>query len=271
MLYPILLGILGFWIINLVGSYLVIRAVIFQKPSLVVNPEPDTSWIEHLRIVAGKRSLDTRVRRVATDAPAVIIFHGQGEVVDMWAACQEAFAEAGFSTLVFDYSGFGASSRARGLGDLSRDSLAVLQAAGELLTGGGARYALGFSLGSAVLLQALPMAACRLDGIILCEPFASIRELVCGPGRLPRPLRWLVADLLDSAGTMGRQPRHIHLVHSAADELVPLRHAELLHHRSPDNTTSHRLEGHSHNGIWQQPAGGYVSSVVRIIRGMNQN
>ena len=72
----------------------------------------DAFSFEEQRLVleSGGRRLSAVYVSAGTDAPAVLICHGIGEVVEYWGRVQEAFKEMGISSLVFNYSGYGESS-----------------------------------------------------------------------------------------------------------------------------------------------------------------
>ena len=68
---------------------------------------------------SGGRRLSAVYVSAGTDAPAILICHGIGEVVEYWGRVQEAFKRMGVSSLVFNYSGCAAIDCPAGI--FSRD------------------------------------------------------------------------------------------------------------------------------------------------------
>src|SRR4051812_23449973 len=65
---------------------------------------------EEPRIQSGSRALRSfLVRAQDKTAPALLIFHGNGESISNWVSALSLLQREGITTMVFDYSGFGDS------------------------------------------------------------------------------------------------------------------------------------------------------------------
>src|SRR3981189_3508590 len=64
---------------------------------------------ERLVIASGSRRLSAVYVSAGEDTPAIVICHGIGELVEYWGKVQGLLKEMGVSSLVFNYSGYGAS------------------------------------------------------------------------------------------------------------------------------------------------------------------
>src|SRR3979490_1683539 len=65
---------------------------------------------ERLVIPSGMRRLSAVYVSAGDDPPAALICHGIGELVEYWGKVQGVLKGMGVSSLVFNYSGYGASS-----------------------------------------------------------------------------------------------------------------------------------------------------------------
>jgi uncharacterized protein len=63
-----------------------------------------------LTIRSGSRDLSAVYVRASDDAPLFLICHGIGEQVEYWSGVQKLLKTMGTSSLVFNYSGYGAST-----------------------------------------------------------------------------------------------------------------------------------------------------------------
>jgi alpha-beta hydrolase superfamily lysophospholipase len=202
----------------------------------------------------------------APDQPMILICHGQGETIDLWTPAQDFLAGRGFSSLVFDYAGFGESSPVKRLALLSRDTAGILAQIDRLLPGHPPLILVGFSLGAAALLEAgrqLKPAVPLPQALILCEPFLSVRSLMVSMNMMPKALAGLVPDLFNNGKHIRHSVPDLHIVHSQNDEVVPLAQGQTLSHQArAERCRLHVVEGFSHNAIWREPAGGYWDYLI---------
>jgi len=176
---------------------------------------------QRLVLESGDRRLSAVYVPTGNDAPAVLICHGIGEVVEYWGRVQEAFKEMGVSSLVFNYSGYGGSSGTITAAHCEEDAIAAYR----VLIDRGHRsiFLLGFSLGSGISCAAA--SRINVDGLILCEGFSTFREGAVAIG-CPQWLTRIVPDVWDTAGRVCELSVPVLVVHSDVDELFPMTMAE---------------------------------------------
>jgi len=121
------------------------------------------------------------LRSWGPDHPKAVIvaLHGMGDYSNAFSMPAEAWAKDGIATLAYDQRGFGASDHP-GLwagDDVLRRDLDDMVAAARTRYPGVPVYALGESMGGAVVLSALATPeAPRVDGVILVAPAVWSRE-----------------------------------------------------------------------------------------------
>ncbi|MDF3882788.1 alpha/beta hydrolase [Cupriavidus basilensis] len=164
----------------------------------------------------------------AAEAPAVLIYHGDEENLSDWASAQALLYRNGISSCVFDYSGYGASDGKPGVVNLHEDGVAAY---GQFLAAtplSSRRYVMGFSLGSAVLLDVISTLRPAPDGLVIAAGFTSAREAAVVTGRVPVWLARLLPEPWDNEMHLHHLQLPLLLVHSRADEVIPFAHAERL-------------------------------------------
>jgi uncharacterized protein len=176
---------------------------------------------ERLIISSGGRRLSAVYVSAGEDTPAVLICHGIGELVEYWGNVQGLLKGMGVSSLVFNYSGYGASSGMISAAHCEEDAIAAYR---ELVDRGHQSIILlGFSLGSGI--GCAVASRIDLDGLVLCEGFSSFREAGSAMG-FPRWLTRTVPNVWDAVHRVCELKMPVLVVHSDADDLLPFSMAE---------------------------------------------
>ena len=210
---------------------------------------------ETLSLPVGNRVIQARlVRGAAADANAVLIFHGNGEALSDWSQAQATLHAAGISSMVFDYSGFGASTGVPSVNNLRADGQAAYRAFVERLPGAKARFVLGHSLGNAVMLDALPTLSPEPQGVLVHAAFTSAREMAVQTGLASRWLARLLPDVWDNQQAMARPGPAVLVLHSDADEVIPPEMGLRLADAAGARANFQRLSGLAHDALFLQPS-----------------
>lgn len=228
------------------------REAFTTPPPGALTPDALGAPSTRLDIESGENRL--RASFVATPdpaAPALLVFHGDDEELSRWAGVQRDLRAAGIASLVFDYSGYGASGGRPGVAQLTRDGIAAYRRFVELTPQASRRVVLGFSLGAAVLLDGAAQFQPPPDGVLLAGAFVSAREIAAATGAAPR---WAVAwlpDLWNNERAIARLRGEPLLVHSRADEVVPFDDALRLCRALHGHGRLLAVDGLSHDAPWK--------------------
>lgn len=122
-------------------------------------------------------------------------------------------------------SGYGASTGRPTLKNLREDGLAAFERFVALTLDAARRYVMGFSLGSAALLDVADRLQPRPSGAIIASGFASAREIAVSEGRVPGWLAWLLPDVWNNEERVSFVEVPLLIVHSRADEVIPFQQA----------------------------------------------
>lgn len=189
-----------------------------------------------------------------TTAPALLFFHGNGSAISDYVDFQRFLYRQGISSMVFDYSGFGASggtpSLANAVADAGPVSAAFADSAGRTTR----KTAMGAGLGATVLLQAIDSVQPHVAGIVLEGVDASVKESAVRVGRIPKLVAPLVVDIADNVAAATRVRVPVLAIHSADDTRVPIADAERVLAALPAATRA-SLVRH-----WRRGHGGILTS-----------
>ncbi|WP_051241480.1 alpha/beta hydrolase [Azohydromonas australica] len=222
-------------VLALVALALLLRSVVFlaveasafdtpppgaQRPDTLGAPSKQLTFLS-----GGRRLRASWVGTADARAPALLVFHGNDEELSQWAAVQARLHAAGIASFVFDYSGYGASAGRPTLARLREDGLEAWRQFVALTPQASRRVALGFSLGSAVLLDVAPRLQPQPQGLVIGAGFASAREMAVSVGLVPAWAAWLLPDLWNNEERIAEVRLPLLILHSRNDELIPVRDA----------------------------------------------
>jgi pimeloyl-ACP methyl ester carboxylesterase len=176
----------------------------------------------------------------AAPAPVLIYAHGNGELIDYWAAEFAPLRAAGIHVLLVEYPGYGRSG-----GSPSESSVtAALVAAHDLVVADprvDPRRIIGYgrSLGGGAIAQ---LAARRpLAALVLESTFTSLTDVVRGY-QIPD---MLVRNRFDTRGALAKFRGPVLLLHGRSDPVFSVGHARGLKEAAPQ-AELHLLEcGHN--------------------------
>jgi uncharacterized protein len=218
---------------------------------------------ERLVVVSGKRRLSAVYVSAGDDTPAVLICHGIGEIVEYWGGVQALLRRMGVSSLVFNYSGYGASSGRVSAANCEEDAVAAYR---ELAGRGHESIVLlGFSLGTGISCA----AASRIDveGLILCEGFSSLREAGMAIG-VSRWMTYFVPDVWDTVHRVGQLEMPVLVMHSDRDDLFPVSMAQRVAGACGSRGRLVVVSGLSHNAPIFTPTEDFWRPVVEWVKGV---
>ena len=199
---------------------------------------------------------------------SVIYFHGNGGNLSYCDWVGAGLASRGFDVLVFDYRGYG---RSEGEPVGERELYADADAAYDFLTKergvAPAKLVLyGQSLGTAA---AIDVASRRECGALVAESGLSSAADMAGAIMpwLPRFVRGLTKNKLDSASKIARVSCPVLVVHGGRDELIPAEQGRRLFDAAREPKQLKIIEGAGHNDLSNVGGGKYIDSLADFVRG----
>jgi uncharacterized protein len=216
---------------------------------------------ERIAISIHGRRLSAVYVSAGDETPAVLICHGIGELVEYWGQVQGLLKAMGVSSLVFNYSGYGASSGSISAAHCEEDAIAAYR---ELANRGHQSIVLlGYSLGSGV--GCAVASRVDVDGLVLCESFSTLREAGEAMGFSPWLTR-VVPNVWDTVHQICDLEIPVLVVHSDEDDLFPLSMAERVADACGPRGSLVVINGLSHNAPIFTPTAAYWQPVAAWVK-----
>jgi fermentation-respiration switch protein FrsA (DUF1100 family) len=247
-------------VLALAGSYALLCLILFAFPDRFVyfpGPPPRTTPDRYglafddleLETEDGERLHAWRIRTEGERRGLVLHCHGNAGSIEFRIAAAQAFVEAGFDCLLFDYRGYGKST-----GSSSEDGTYLdAEAAYDWSTGPGGYAAreivvFGESLGGAVGVE---LALRReVASIALESSFTSLADI--GADVYPwLPIRLLAGNRYPTIDRLPRLSVPVLVLHGRRDGIIPFEHGERLA-RAVDARLLELPGGHNDGGFVQR-------------------
>jgi alpha-beta hydrolase superfamily lysophospholipase len=230
-----------------------------QNPALFGVPYKDQA------LQVGDHVIHTRlVRSSVPGAPALLIFHGNGESISDWAQVQARLSHAGLTTMVFDYSGFGNSSGHPTVVTLHADALAAYQAFLGALPAGTPTCVMGHSLGNAVMLDALQALRPLPHAVVVHAGFTSAKEYAVQSGMVSDLTAKLLPDLWDNAHALTHTPAPVLIMHSDTDEVIPVGMGRSLAQAAGSHGRFELIHHAPHDQLYLNPTDAEWNPILRF-------
>lgn len=160
--------------------------------------------------------------------PALMFFHGNGEIIDFLPGQVEQFRRWGCGVMLVEYPGYGRSVGNPGEGPIMAAAVAAYDALLQRRDVDPRRVtAFGRSLGCGV---ACGLSLQRpLAGLILQAPFTSLRDFA------PQFLvpRFLIRDRFDNRQALRVYKGPVLILHGIRDDIIPIAHGRELARTAP--------------------------------------
>ncbi len=216
---------------------------------------------ERLVILSGGRRLSAVYVSAGDETPAVLICHGIGELVEYWGGVQGLLNGLGVSSLVFNYSGYGASTGTLSTAHCEQDAMAAYR---ELAARGHTSIVLlGFSLGSGVACAVA--SRIEVDGLVLCEGFSTLRDAGTAMG-FPRWVTRIVPNVWDTVDRVCQLEMPVLVVHSDVDGLFPMSMAERISEACGPRGKLIVVQGLTHNTPVFAPTEEYWQPIAEWVK-----
>ncbi|MGA7660057.1 MAG: alpha/beta fold hydrolase [Candidatus Sulfotelmatobacter sp.] len=222
---------------------------------------------DRLKISSGRRVLDAYlVRAPGTCQPrvAVLIFHGVMETISEWILAQRFLYDHCISSIVFDYSGHGDSSRPGTIAHLNEDAIPayatfVSQFPSERLC------VLGHSMGNSPLLESLPHFRPPPSCVVVANAFSSLRDAGRKRGT-SLALLYAIPDAWDNVENAKLVRVPLLVVYSDADKVNPPAMGQRIFESAPEPKQLAVLHGFPHDALYRTPTDDWWAPVLRFLR-----
>jgi pimeloyl-ACP methyl ester carboxylesterase len=248
----------------------ILQAIFHPRPEYAPHPGPPGVRSLSIDVEPGI-SMGARLYVSDRSGPAVIYWHGNGEIAADYDGLAPLYAAPGITLLVIDYRGYGTSDGTPTCSNLLSDAVAAFQALQELWNqhdlSPSDLYLMGRSLGSAAAIEVAYSFPDGAAGLIVESGFADTFALLSRLG-----IKISGADESRDGFNNATKMEHVTMpalvIHGERDVLIPAQDGEELFRRcSAEDKRLLLIPGAGHNDLMLVGRGLYMESILTFVCG----
>jgi alpha-beta hydrolase superfamily lysophospholipase len=255
--------------------------ILLDRPDIlrvIFHPRPDDSSTTFL---TGVRPFSTEVEQgiyvggrlydAGGDAPAILFWHGNGEIAADYDPVGSFYVGLGITLLVFDYRGYGNSGGSPTCSNLLTDAVTLFQAAERFFQNQGLApsrlFVMGRSLGSAAAIEVASTQGDLLAGLIVESGFSDTFSLLARLG-VHVSGATEASDGFGNALKMERVTIPTLIIHGQSDVLIPAADGQQLFRSSgADDKRLVLIPRAGHNDLMLIGTAQYFEAIRRFVFG----
>jgi alpha-beta hydrolase superfamily lysophospholipase len=241
-----------------------------ERNVIVVYPEKvmpsDKLPADRMQIQLKDRILYANWVSAGKAAPSFFMLHGNGETLSDWRPLQAYLLQKGYSSYIFDYTGFGSSSGKPTVDKLDEDASAAYKKFAALTTESAQRIAFAHSLGCGILLNVANELQPLPDKIVIHGAFSTGRDILVEKGMFTEYTKWLVPDIWNGLKQVGELKMPVYVLHSPNDKTIPIAMSEELAKVAGSNGRFLRMVSPGHNSVYESPNESTWEQIFNLIK-----
>lgn len=251
-----------------------------DRPEVIMNlfhPRPEYETLERVLnkadvmipvdesvVVAG------RFHMKDANAPNILFFHGNGEIVSDYDDLGLSYNNMGINFLAVDYRGYGKSTGSPTITFMMRDSHQIFEFVEKWLKENGYKgplIVMGRSLGSASALEAANCYMERTDGLIIESGFAHTGPLLELLGLDPAAIGFTEEKGLRNLDKIRTWAKPALIIHSEFDHLIPFSEGRALYDACPSPLKNFlKIPNADHNDIFMKGMDQYMKAIKSLCK-----
>jgi alpha-beta hydrolase superfamily lysophospholipase len=248
----------------------ILRAIFHPRPEYALHPGQTGAHSLSIEVQPGI-SVGARLFVADRTAPAILYWHGNGEIAADYDGLAPLYTSAGITLLVVDYRGYGTSDGTPTCSNLLSDAMAAFQALEGLWNqhdlSPSDLYLMGRSLGSAAAIEVASRFSDGAEGLIVESGFADTFALLSRLGIRQQGLTES-RDGFNNAAKMESVTIPTLIIHGQRDVLIPAQDGQELFRRSAaDDKRLLLIPGAGHNDLMMVGRDLYMDSILTLVRG----
>lgn len=202
------------------------------------------------------------------EAPVILFFHGNGEIVPDYDDLGPYFTRTGVNFFVVDYRGYGRSSGVPTVAAMMADCHTILEflyAYMEKKQMTGPVIVMGRSLGSAPALELGANSEHPVFSLIIESGFAFASPLLQILGIDPSAIGYQEGQGFENLDKIRRVKKPCLIIHAQFDHLIPFSDGQALYQACGSDTKFLlEIKGANHNDIFYQGLTPYLDQVTKF-------
>ncbi len=233
------------------------------------SPSTDVPFQEITIPVEKGVTVGGRFYQAAKEAPTILHFHGNGEIVADYEDMALLFTRTGANFLPVDYRGYGRSTGKPTVTAMMRDCHVIFTWVIKWLSENsytGPVILMGRSLGSASVLELISCYESQIGGLIVESGFAYAEPLLRLIGIDTRALGFREEKGFRNVDKIRTFPKPTLIIHAEFDHIIPFTDGVALFEACPAaEKTFLKIPGASHNDIFLRGGKAYMEAVGELV------
>ena len=208
-----------------------ILSMLFHPQKITQSTPPVGSTNIDIRVAEGV-TIGSRLFTADKEAPVILFFHGNGEIVPDYDDIGPVYTKLGINFLITDYRGYGWSTGTPSASALINDGRIIYQEVTKWLTDNaytGKLFVMGRSMGSSPAIDIAKEYPENLSGLIIESGFAETIPLAMTLGIDLIASGISEEDGFNNASKISSVSIPTFILHGQEDSLIPLWQAQKLH------------------------------------------
>ena len=202
------------------------------------------------------------------DAPVILFFHGNGEIVSDYDDFGCLYNDIGINLFVVDYRGYGRSTGSPSVTSMMKDCLKVFDFVLDYMTNmklTGPLCVMGRSLGSASAIELCAERADDFKCLMIESGFARIAPLLLKLGINPQAIGFKEEQGFENIDKIKTFLKPCLVIHAQFDHIIPFAEGQALFDAcGSEDKTLLEIKGANHNDIFLRGMGPYLEHIKRI-------
>jgi len=250
----------------------------FDRPEILAflfHPRPEygapgsgASTEEVLIPVEGEVQVGGRLYLNHKEAPNILFFHGNGEIVQDYEDIVSLYERMGLNFLPFDYRGYGRSTGRPTVTAMMRDCHVIFEYVFNRLEKEGFTgplVVMGRSLGSASALELISCYENRIQGLIIESGFAYAEPLMQLLGVNMKALGISEEQGFRNVDKIRTFPKPLLVIHAERDHIIPFSDGQALYDACPSGEKRLLMvPGATHNDVFMRGMPDYMEAVKEL-------
>lgn len=207
-------------------------------------------------------------------APAILFFHGNGEIVIDYDEMGPLYNRLGLNFMAVDYRGYGRSTGNPTITAMMRDCHVVFEFSMKWLADNrfsGPFIVMGRSLGSASALELASHYKDRMSGLVVESGFAYAGPLLKLLGIRPEAIGFKEENGFRNLDKIRTWEKPALIIHAEFDHIIPFSEGKALYDACPSTRkTLLKIPGANHNDIFVRGLDTYMAAIQELARKAGQ-
>ena len=205
---------------------------------------------------------------VKNDAPVILFFHGNGEIVSDYDDLGCLFNDKGLNFFVVDYRGYGRSTGTASVTSMIKDCHSIFDFVLAYMTNmklTGPVCVMGRSLGSASAIELCSTRANDFKCLVIESGFAWVVPLLKKLGINPEIIGFKEEQGFENIDKIKTFSKPFLLIHAQFDHIIPFSDGQALFDAcSSSDKTLLEIKGANHNDIFMKGMDKYLEHIKKI-------